>query len=94
MVNQDDTSRNRTALTVSASQGQGNEQFEMACDWGENWGRIALTDKASGAEILVVIPFSGNQDLPAATLEQQLCERARPHMNKAVRTLIAKSWPD
>ena len=78
----------------SQMQALGNEQFTMACDWGENWGRIALTDKTSGAEILIVVPFAGNRDLPADAMEQQLCEQARPHLNKAVRSLISKSWPD
>ena len=71
-----------------------SSDFAIACDWGENWGRIALTNKGTGAEILLVVPFAGNRDLPADRMEQELCEQARPHLSKAVRTLIAKSWPE
>ncbi|MGE3246605.1 MAG: hypothetical protein AB7F96_08505 [Beijerinckiaceae bacterium] len=70
-----------------------DDNFTAACDWGDNWGRIALTNKASGAEILIVVPFSGNRDLPAHVLEQQLYEQARPQLSKAVRSLISKAWP-
>jgi hypothetical protein len=94
MANPDDTSSDQSPSNLPAPQGAAGGQFAIACDWGENWGRIALTDATSGAEILVVVPFSGGRDLSAAELERQVCEQARPHLNKAVRTLIAKTWAE
>jgi hypothetical protein len=73
--------------------GAGSGRFEAVCDWGDNWGRIALKNNESGAEILIVIPFTPEPDEPDNVTERHLYEQARPQMNKAIHTLISKAWP-
>ena len=67
-------------------------EFVSACDWGENWGRIALRNEVSGAEVLIVLPFRAEDGAAPEQIARQLYEQARRHLNKAVRTVIAKAW--
>ena len=94
MSTQDPPSNNRPPASASGATNAGVDEFALACDWGENWGRIALINQTTGAELLIVVPFPGNTDMPPEKIEQKLCELARPHLNKAVRALIARSWQD
>lgn len=78
---------------TGASSASTDDQFTMACDWGDNWGRIALTSKSNGAEILIVIPFTCDPDLPPHEIERRIYDQARPQLSQAVRVLIDKGWP-
>lgn len=93
MANHDDPYDIPTHRSIKASPGAGEGQFAAECDWGDNWGRIALTNKVSGTEILIVFPFSPDPDLPKNEIERQIYEQARPQMNKAIHALISKAWP-
>ena len=75
------------------SQGSSDDQFVMACDWGDNWGRVAMTSNSNGAEILIVIPFTCEPGLPAHEIERRIYDQARPQLSYAVRALIGKAWP-
>lgn len=93
MPDQDDTFFPSRGFPAPAITGAGGSEFVATCDWGENWGRIALTNKATGAEVLIVVPFRAPENAPRQIVEQQLYEQARPQLSKAVHVLIAKAWP-
>lgn len=92
MPNDKESKGARPALPAIPGVPDPGGDFVASCDWGDNWARIALRNDVSGAEILVVIPFRAEEDAEPERISRQIYEQARPHLNKAVRTVSAKAW--
>jgi len=93
MTNQQEPESGRRSFQTGGGGTDLEDAFTVACDWGENWGRIALTSKTTGAEILIVMPFACDPQASPEQIERRLYDQARPQMAKAVRALISKAWP-